>query len=129
MLLICISFANPIAIKVEIMEQVAMALTGKRYPKACFIGIKLPSSYFDNIIPSSCEDADVVFTSINTLRYRKPLVVTNYDILLRNPYAVAGMYWLDGRYQVVFVKERLREFNIHLLKEFRYYEISQSSLY
>lgn len=52
-----------------------------------------------------------------------------YDVLEHNPYAVAGLYWLDGRFQVVFIKERLKEFNIALPSEYKYYEISQNSLY
>lgn len=128
-LMVNVVFASPLSIQSQLMDKVATAITGKIHPKACFISIDLSQLSFNNIIPSSCKNADIIFTNENILKYRKPLVAINLYVLTHNPYAVAGMYWLDGRYQVVFVKERLQEFNIHLPEEFRYYEVSQSSLY
>ncbi|MGC8649920.1 MAG: hypothetical protein ACP5S8_02985 [Hydrogenobaculum sp.] len=48
----------------------------------------------------------------------------SYDTLIKNDDAVAGLYWLDGRYQLVFVKERLRRFGITLPKQYKPFELS-----
>ncbi|PMP91074.1 MAG: hypothetical protein C0170_05260, partial [Hydrogenobaculum sp.] len=56
--------------------------------------------------------------------FHKPFLAMSYDALLKNTNAVAGLYWLDGRYQLVFVKERLRRFGITLPKQYKPFELS-----
>ncbi|MGC8588116.1 MAG: hypothetical protein ACP5LI_03725 [Hydrogenobaculum sp.] len=111
----------------KLIEKIAIVLTRKNHPKICQDGVNITPTivYFRYaIFTPNCNRADVVVSNSFIPAFHKPFLAMSYDALLKNTNAVAGLYWLDGRYQLVFVKERLRRFGITLPKQYKPFEVS-----
>lgn len=52
----------------------------------------------------------------------KPIVVLDYDLLKKYDNAVAAFFWKKGRPNIVFIKDRVKKFNIQLPKSYEVYQ-------
>ncbi|MFP3206742.1 MAG: hypothetical protein RXQ72_04345 [Hydrogenobaculum sp.] len=115
----------------RLIEKIAIVLTRKNYPIICQDGVNISpvAHYFRYAsFTLNCNNADIVVSNSYIPAFHKPFLAMSYNALLKNPDAVAGLYWLDGRYQLVFVKERLRRFGITLPKDYKSFEVSIKDL-
>lgn len=115
----------------RLIDKVAIVLTRKNHPKICQDGVNITPVivYFRYAsFTLNCNNADIVVSNSYIPAFHKPFLAMSYDALLKNANAVAGLYWLDGRYQLVFVKERLRRFGIILPKQYKPFEVYMRDL-
>lgn len=114
----------------ELIDKLSVEITHKEHPNICFVGMNY-SPYLSFIrksnIKLNCSKADIIFTSRN-LQLDEPQIVFNYELLLNNKNAIGALYWLDGRYQLILLKERLNKFHIIVPKDLSYNVISKSDL-
>ncbi len=115
----------------RLIEKIAIVLTRKNHPKICQDGVNITPTivYFRYAsFTLNCNKADIVVSNSYIPAFHRPFLAMSYDALVKNDNAVAGLYWLDGRYQLVFVKERLKRFGIVLPKEYKQFEVSIKDL-
>ncbi len=122
---------SPYVIEARLIDAIARAITRKSHPSLCPEGINI-----SNIIPYLkystatvyCNKADMIISDSSIAAFGKPYFALDFESLLKNKDAVGGLYWLDGRYQLVFIKERLSKFHITLPNEYRQFEVSIKNL-
>ncbi len=70
-----------------------------------------------------CTKAEILITGDENLlkRCKKPAIVTKYYLLKKYKNAIGAIYWKKGRPNVVFVKDRLKLFNIQLPDRYKKY--------
>ncbi|GAB6077486.1 hypothetical protein [Hydrogenobaculum acidophilum] len=115
----------------KLIEKIAKIVTKKTYPIVCQDGVSMADIYLYFRYASftlDCNKADIVVSNSSIPAFHKPFLAMSYEALIKNDDAVAGLYWLDGRYQLVFVKERLKKFGIVLPKEYKQFEVSIKDL-
>ncbi len=79
----------------------------------------------------SCKKAHILVTGDERLlkKCNKPAIVTKYYLLKKYKNAIGAIYWKKGRPNVVFVKDRLEQFNIKLPDRYRKYLEREKNLW
>jgi hypothetical protein len=63
---------------------------------------------------------------VNTNMEKKPILfVTNYHFLDKSDDILGAFYWRKGRSQLLFIRDRLQEYNITLPKEYKNFMIDE----
>ena len=85
------------------------------------------------------EEADIVLVTeesrLNNVLYKiqantndskKPIIfVTNYHFLKMSDHIVGAFYWKKGRSQLLFIKKRLKQYDITLPKEYQSFMVDE----
>lgn len=73
----------------------------------------------------SCKKANVLIITSNkkvpSSCSSKPMLALKYNLLKNNPNVVSAFFWQKGRPNIVFLKDRLKKFNITLPSSYTKY--------
>lgn len=77
-------------------------------------------------IKENCEDSNVLLLKSDVQLQKAcknlPALVLDYNLLNRYDNAVAAFFWKKGRPNIVFIKDRMKKFEIKLPMEYQIYE-------
>ncbi|GIT99465.1 hypothetical protein [Sulfurovum sp. TSL1] len=68
---------------------------------------------------------DILYTKNRNFAKKPIIFVTNYHFLKMSEKIVGAFYWRKGRSQLLFIKNRLRQYNITLPKEYQNFMIDE----
>ncbi len=121
--------------EIKILEKIAEDITHKSLIKVYVIGydkkkIKNFSNHFKLV--EQIDDADIVivnkYKKIHQLR-NKIILTTDFSLLKEIPESIGALYWKKGRPHIIFIKERLKDYNIKLSNEYKRFIVSEKEIY
>jgi len=96
------------------------------YSKRIFLSDKPEASDIVLITEERALDNILYTISVNTNGVKKPIIfVTNYHFLKISDDIVGAFYWRKGRSQLLFIKNRLKQHDITLPKEYQNFMIDE----
>ncbi len=121
--------------EIKILEKIAEDITHKTLIKVYVIGydkkkIKNFSNHFTLV--QDISDADIViinkYKDIHNLR-NKIIITTDFSLLKEIPESIGALYWKKGRPHIIFIKERLKDYNIKLSDDYKRFIVSEKEIY
>jgi len=81
-----------------------------------FLIVYTNEKVYPPLIKAKCnKNVDIVIGNLNCLN--KPKFLFSYQSLIKDKNAIGAFYWSHGRPQIIFLKKRLKEFNLSIPKE------------
>ena len=97
-----------------------------KYSKRIFLSDKLEEADIVLITGERALNNILSTINVNTSSGKKPIIfVTNYHFLKISDDIVGAFYWRKGRSQLLFIKNRLKQHNITLPKEYQNFMIDE----
>jgi hypothetical protein len=97
-----------------------------RHSKRIFLSSKIEESDIVLITEERTLNHVLYRIKVNTEIENKPILfVTNYHFLNKSDDILGAFYWRKGRSQLLFIKKRLKEYNITLPKEYQSFMIDE----
>ncbi len=121
--------------EIKILEKIAEDITHKTVIKVYVIGydkkkIQNFSNHFKLVM--DIDDADIVivnkYKNVEKLR-NKIILTTDFNLLKEIPESIGALYWKKGRPHIIFIKERLQDYNIKLSKDYEKFIVDEKEIY
>lgn len=75
---------------------------------------------------SQCSEATFLYSSTYIYSCKDiPLFTSSYKTLRENSNAIGAFYWRKGRPNIIFIKTRLKKFNLELPEKLKKYEVDE----
>ncbi len=121
--------------EIKILEKIAEDITHKNKINVYVIGYDRKkiinfSNHF--ILVEDIQKADIVivdkYKRISELK-NKIILTTDFNLLKEIPESIGALYWKKGRPHIIFIKERLKDYNIKLSDDYKRYIVSEKEIY
>ena len=96
------------------------------HSKRIFLSDKFEEADIALVTEESTLNNVLYSVKVNTNDSKKPIIfVTNYHFLKMSDDIVGAFYWRKGRSQLLFIKKRLRQYDITLPKEYQRFMVDE----
>lgn len=124
---------SPDYIEAKIIKKLLIDMSKNQTVKVCTIGYKGEQISDEKIIVTNCKNADFIIIEKDgyPIYTDKPTILVNSDnVNYIKTYVniIGALYWKKGRPQLIFLKNRLKAYNITLPKEYERFIIEEEKI-